>query len=128
MAGSHRAGSSSLSRTSVSSTYSFTSNAVPPGSQDARVTRRRSHDAKEHFIRKIRHGSFSRAAAELHLTQPAVSMHVRQLEARLGLRLLDRVGKRAFPAHAGPRRVSRGARHRHSQADTGGLSGERCDA
>jgi DNA-binding transcriptional LysR family regulator len=48
-----------------------------------------------------RHGSFSRAAAELHLTQPAVSMHVRQLEGRLGLPLLDRVGKRAFPTRAG---------------------------
>jgi DNA-binding transcriptional LysR family regulator len=48
-----------------------------------------------------RHGSFSRAAAELHLTQPAVSMHVRQLEERLGLSLLERVGKRAFPTRAG---------------------------
>jgi DNA-binding transcriptional LysR family regulator len=48
-----------------------------------------------------RHGSFSRAAAELRLTQPAVSMHVRQLEERLGLPLLDRVGKRAFPTRAG---------------------------
>jgi DNA-binding transcriptional LysR family regulator len=48
-----------------------------------------------------RHGSFSRAAAELHLTQPAVSMHVSQLERRLGLPLLERVGKRAFPTRAG---------------------------
>jgi DNA-binding transcriptional LysR family regulator len=48
-----------------------------------------------------RHGSFSRAARELHLTQPAVSMQVRQLEARLGLPLLERVGKRAFPTRAG---------------------------
>jgi hypothetical protein len=48
-----------------------------------------------------RHGSFSRAAVELHLTQPAVSMHVRQLEQGLGLPLLDRIGKRAFPTRAG---------------------------
>jgi DNA-binding transcriptional LysR family regulator len=48
-----------------------------------------------------RHGSFSRAAAELNLTQPAVSMHVSQLEQRLGLPLLERVGKRAFPTRAG---------------------------
>ncbi len=48
-----------------------------------------------------RHGSFSRAARELHLTQPAVSMRVRQLERALGLPLLERVGKRAFPTKAG---------------------------
>ena len=48
-----------------------------------------------------RHGSFSRAAASLYLSQPAVSLHVRLLEERLGLALLDRVGKRAFPTRAG---------------------------
>ena len=48
-----------------------------------------------------RHGSFSHAARELHLTQPAVSMQVRQLEHALGLPLLERVGKRAFPTKAG---------------------------
>jgi len=49
----------------------------------------------------VRHGSFSRAARELHLTQPAVSMQVGVLERRLGLPLLERVGKRAFPTRAG---------------------------
>jgi len=48
-----------------------------------------------------RHGSFSRAAQALHLTQPAVSMQVRHLERALGLPLLERVGKRAFPTRAG---------------------------
>jgi DNA-binding transcriptional LysR family regulator len=48
-----------------------------------------------------RHGSFSRAARELRLTQPAVSMQVRRLEQALGLPLLERVGKRAFPTKAG---------------------------
>jgi DNA-binding transcriptional LysR family regulator len=48
-----------------------------------------------------RHGSFSRAAAELGLTQPAVSMQVRQLEHRVGLPLLERVGKRTRPTEAG---------------------------
>lgn len=48
-----------------------------------------------------RHGSFSRAAQELRLTQPAVSMQVRLLEGRLGAPLLERVGKRAFPTPAG---------------------------
>jgi DNA-binding transcriptional LysR family regulator len=57
-----------------------------------------------------RHGSFSRAAAELHLTQPAVSMHVRQLEGHLGLPLLDRLGKRAFPTRAGEVLLAHAAR------------------
>jgi DNA-binding transcriptional LysR family regulator len=48
-----------------------------------------------------RHGSFSRAAQALNLTQPAVSMQVRHLERALGLPLLERVGKRAFPTRAG---------------------------
>ena len=48
-----------------------------------------------------RHGSFSRAAQALNLTQPAVSMQVRHLEEALGLPLLERVGKRAFPTRAG---------------------------
>jgi len=48
-----------------------------------------------------RHGSFSRAARALNLTQPAVSMQVRHLEQALGLPLLERVGKRAFPTRAG---------------------------
>jgi len=48
-----------------------------------------------------RHASFSRAAGELGVTQPAVSMQVRQLEAALGQPLLERVGERAFPTRAG---------------------------
>jgi len=48
-----------------------------------------------------RHGSFSRAAESLRLSQPAVSLHMRQLEARCGTALLERVGKRAFPTPAG---------------------------
>ena len=53
-------------------------------------------------LREIaRHGSFSRAAESLHLSQPAVSLHMRQLEARCGTALLERVGKRAFPTPAG---------------------------
>jgi DNA-binding transcriptional LysR family regulator len=48
-----------------------------------------------------RHASFSRAAGELRVTQPAVSMQIRQLEEALGTPLLERVGKRAFPTRAG---------------------------
>jgi DNA-binding transcriptional LysR family regulator len=46
-------------------------------------------------------GSFSRAAERLHLTQPAVSKRVQALEAQLGVRLLDRVGKKVYLTDAG---------------------------
>ncbi|MCE5243073.1 MAG: LysR family transcriptional regulator [Syntrophobacteraceae bacterium] len=45
-------------------------------------------------------GSFSAAARRLNLTQPAVSLQVKQLEARLGIHLVERVGKRAHPTAA----------------------------
>jgi DNA-binding transcriptional LysR family regulator len=53
------------------------------------------------FEAVARHLSFSRAAAELHLTQPAVSMQVRSLEAAAGLPLTEQVGKRVFLTEAG---------------------------
>lgn len=45
--------------------------------------------------------SFSRAARELFLTQPAVSMQVRQLEESAGLPLTEQVGKRIRLTEAG---------------------------
>lgn len=59
-----------------------------------------------------RRGSFSRAAHELHITQPAVSMQIRALEKALGAALLERVGKRAFPTAAGELLLAHGARAR----------------
>jgi DNA-binding transcriptional LysR family regulator len=60
-----------------------------------------------------RHGSFSRAATELALTQPAVSMQIRQIEERLGVALLERVGKRTFPTQAGALLLAHAARALH---------------
>lgn len=48
-----------------------------------------------------RFGSFSQAGAHLKLTQPAVSMQIRQLEDGLGVRLLERRGRRVRPTAAG---------------------------
>ncbi|MXN64683.1 transcriptional regulator GcvA [Stappia sp. GBMRC 2046] len=48
-----------------------------------------------------RHGSFTRAAEELHLTQGAVSKQVRQLEDRLGVELFKRVRQRILLTDAG---------------------------
>ncbi|MGY2049674.1 LysR family transcriptional regulator [Methylobacterium sp. JK268] len=42
------------------------------------------------FEAVARHASFTRAAAELNVTQPAVSKAITQLERHLGVRLLDR--------------------------------------
>ena len=53
------------------------------------------------FVEVIERGSFSAAADRLDLTQPAVSLQVRQLEKRLGVRLIERVGRRAQPTPAG---------------------------
>ncbi|TCM82656.1 LysR family transcriptional regulator [Rhodovulum steppense] len=61
------------------------------------------------FQAVARHESYTRAAEELNLTQPAVFAQVRQLEDRLGMVLLDRVGKRMFLTDAG-RVVLEGAR------------------
>jgi len=46
-------------------------------------------------------GSFSRASAELHLTQPAVSMQIKQLESTLGLPLFEHMGKEIRLTEAG---------------------------
>ncbi len=46
-------------------------------------------------------GSFSAAARRLALTQPAVSQQIRELEDRYGVRLVERLGKRAYATEAG---------------------------
>ena len=45
--------------------------------------------------------SFSGAAEALHLTQPTVSGHIKNLESDLGVMLLDRLGKRVVPTEEG---------------------------
>ena len=45
--------------------------------------------------------SFTRAAEQLHLTQPAVSMQVRQLEQQTGIALTEQLGKRIYLTNAG---------------------------
>jgi DNA-binding transcriptional LysR family regulator len=45
--------------------------------------------------------SYTRAAEELHLTQPAVSMQVRQLEDQVGLPLFEKLGKSIGLTEAG---------------------------
>ena len=49
----------------------------------------------------VAQGSFTRAAKRLNLAQPTISLQIRELEMRLGVRLVDRMGKRAFATAAG---------------------------
>ena len=75
-------------------------------------------------------GSFSRASVELHLTQPAVSMQIKQLESTLGTPLFEQMGKRIQLTGAGQEtlQVSRAIRRElinleHTLANLQGLKG-----
>ncbi|MDH5357540.1 MAG: LysR family transcriptional regulator [Gammaproteobacteria bacterium] len=48
-----------------------------------------------------RNSSYTRAAKELHLTQPAVSIQIKRLENQVGVPLFELVGKKVFPTAAG---------------------------
>jgi DNA-binding transcriptional LysR family regulator len=53
------------------------------------------------FSHVIDLGSFSAAAQRLEISQPAVSLQMRELERRLGIRLIERVGRRVTATAAG---------------------------
>ncbi len=53
------------------------------------------------FASAARHSSFARAAEELHLTAPAVSMQIREMEEELGVALFARIGRRVELTSAG---------------------------
>ena len=53
------------------------------------------------FLLVAESGSFSQAAKRLHLTQPAVSKRIAQLEAQLNVSLFDRIGRRISTTEAG---------------------------
>ncbi len=53
------------------------------------------------FEAVARHLNYTRAAEELHLTQPAVSMQVKQLEESLGVAFFEQLGKRIHLTEAG---------------------------
>ncbi len=58
------------------------------------------------FEAVARHLSFTRAAEELHLTQPAVSMQVKQLESMVDIPLFEHLGKKVHLTQAGKTMVS----------------------
>ncbi len=53
------------------------------------------------FLCVCRHMNFTSAAEELHITQPAVSQHIRHLEQIYGMQLFVREGKRIYLTPAG---------------------------
>ena len=68
------------------------------------------------FAAVARNLSYTRAADELHLTQPAVSMQIRQLEQQAGLALTEQFGKKVHLTEAGEE-VHRYARSILQQVD-----------
>src|SRR3954470_17270934 len=55
----------------------------------------------EYVVGVIDHGGFTRAAAELHVTQPSLSQGIRTLEAELGALLFHRLGRSVVLTSAG---------------------------
>ncbi len=53
------------------------------------------------FEATARHGSFTRAAEELFITQPTVSSQIKQLTKGVGLPLFEQIGKRLYLTEAG---------------------------
>lgn len=53
------------------------------------------------FLAVAHNASFSRAAEQLHLTQPAISKRIASLEQQLNVRLFDRIGKHVHLTEAG---------------------------
>jgi DNA-binding transcriptional LysR family regulator len=62
------------------------------------------------FVAVVDRRSFTQAAEQLGLTQPAVSLQIRSLEKRFGRQLLDRSGRRVEPTEAGRRLYRRAQR------------------
>lgn len=53
------------------------------------------------FAAIARLGSFTRAAEEMHLTQPTLSMQVRKIAESIGLPLFEQIGKKVYLTDAG---------------------------
>lgn len=75
------------------------------------------------FLAVVREGSFTRAAKQLGVSQSALSQTIRNLERRLGLRLLTRTTRSVAPTEAGERlRLAVGPRLEEIEAELTSLS------
>ena len=61
-----------------------------------------------YFVAVADTGGFSKAAARLHISQPALWRQVRELERELGVRLFDRIGRRVHLTGQGEDLLARG--------------------
>src|SRR5205807_10411522 len=68
------------------------------------------------LLEVVERGSFSAAARHLNLTQPAISLQIRELERRVGVRLIERLGKQAHATVPG-RALVEAARRIFSECD-----------
>ncbi len=53
------------------------------------------------FCKVVQLKSFSHAGKAIHLSQPTVSSHIKELETHFGVKLIDRLAKEALPTKAG---------------------------
>lgn len=53
------------------------------------------------YVAVYRHCNVTRAAEELHLAQPSVSLAIKELEEYYGIRLFERMGRRILPTEGG---------------------------
>ena len=75
------------------------------------------------FLAVAREGSFTRAAAQMGVSQSALSHTIRGLEARLGIRLLTRTTRSVSPTEAGERLLlAMGPRFEEIEAELAALS------
>ncbi|MEA2985785.1 MAG: LysR family transcriptional regulator, nitrogen assimilation regulatory protein [Alphaproteobacteria bacterium] len=61
-----------------------------------------------YFVRVVDFGSFTRAAANLHIAQPALTRHIQRLEDEFGLTLLERASRGVTMTEAGDLLYRRG--------------------
>lgn len=64
----------------------------------------------EFFIHLVKQGSLAALAREMHVTPPAITARLAQLEKRLGVRLLNRTTRRISVTHEGEIYLATGAR------------------
>lgn len=74
------------------------------------------HDRLQKFARLVEVGSFTKAARELHISQPALSIAIDKLEQELGMELLVR-GNRRIDVTAAGREVYRAALQHQNTTD-----------
>jgi len=53
------------------------------------------------FCKVVELNGFSKAGNAIHLSQPTISSHIKDLENHFGCQLIDRLGKKAVPTKAG---------------------------